>query len=111
MNERLREILKKNSEFEKESPYNYCDRWCEQCEAEKQDRCGVYEDEFEQKITCIAYGREPGDPEITSEVLEKQYEGLDEGIEERLEELDMDFDTGDDSEFEKIKQHIIFFKL
>lgn len=38
MNKRLEEICKKNAELEKESPYNFCDRWCERCVHEKQIR-------------------------------------------------------------------------
>lgn len=105
---KLEEIFKKIAEFEKETPYNFCDRWCERCTHEKQMRCKLYQDELEQKITCIAHGREPGDPEITAEVLKSQYEELEKIFEEYEEELDIDFDEEDDPEFEKIKDHIRF---
>lgn len=108
MNKRLREIMEKNVEFEKETPYNFCDRWCERCSHERQMRCRLYLDEFEQKITCIAHGRDPDDPEITVEVIRRQYEELDKILEEYEEELDIDFDAVDDPEFEKIKAHIKF---
>jgi hypothetical protein len=62
----------------------------------------------EQKITCIAHGREPDDPEMTTEVMQKQYEGLEKILEEHEEEMEIDFDEADNPEFEKIKEHIKF---
>lgn len=100
--------MKQNAKWEKESPYNFCDRWCEQCEDEKQKRCKIYQDEFEQKITCIAYGREPDDSEITAEVMQRQYESVKDVFEEYEEEVDINFETIDEPEFEKIKEHIKF---
>lgn len=110
MNRRLQDIRRKNAEFERESPYNFCDRWCERCTHEKQIRCSLYQDEFERKITCIAHGREPDDPEMTAEVMEKQYEALDKLMEEHEEEIEINFDEIDDPEFEKIKEHIKFIE-
>lgn len=108
MSKRLREILQKNAEFEKEAPYNFCDRWCERCAHEKQMRCKIYQDELEQKITCIAHGREPGDPEMIEEVIKRQFEDIEEKIEQFTEENEIDIDDIDDPEFEKIKEHIKF---
>lgn len=105
---RLVEILQKNAEFERETPYNFCDRWCERCSHEKQIRCKLYQDEFEQKIPCIAHGREPDDLEMTAEIMKKQHEDLDEFIQELEEEIEINFDEIDDPEFEKIKEHIKF---
>lgn len=107
-NKRLQEIFQKNAEFEKEAPYNFCDRWCERCPSEKQIRCRLYQDEVERKITCIAHGREPDDPEMTVEIMKKQYEQLEEHLEEFAEESEIDFDEIDDPDFEKIKEHIKF---
>lgn len=108
MSKRLREILQKNAEFEKEAPYNFCDRWCERCSHEKQMRCKIYQDELEQKMTCIAYGKESGDPEITKEVMKRQFEEIGEELEQFAEENEIDFDDIDDPEFEKIREHIKF---
>lgn len=107
-NKKLQEILQKNAEFEKETPYNFCDRWCERCFHEKQIRCKLYHDEFEQKITCVAYGREPYDPEITEEVMKQQFEEVEEKIEKFTEESEIDFDDIDGHDFDKIKEHIKF---
>lgn len=107
-NKKLQEILQKNAEFEKETPYNFCDRWCERCLHERQIHCEVYQDEFEQKITCIAHGREPDDPEITAEVVKRQFEETEKFIEECTEESEIDFDDIDNPEFEKIREHIKF---
>ena len=106
--ERLKRIRQENAGFEKESPYNFCDRWCERCSQEKQMRCKLYQDEFEQKITCIAHGREPYDPEITEQVISKQFEDIEEKIEQFMEENEIDFDDIDNPEFEKIRNHIEF---
>ncbi|MCG2726513.1 MAG: hypothetical protein L6420_09760 [Elusimicrobia bacterium] len=106
MNNRLREILKQNAEFEEQVPYNFCDRWCERCAFEKKSRCKLYKDEFEQKITCIALGKEPDDPEITAEIMQEQYRKIDEAIEKLEEETELDLDDMDNTDFEKIKNHI-----
>lgn len=109
-NSKLEKIREENTKFEKEAPYNFCDRWCERCSHEKQKNCKVYQDEFEQKLTCIAYGREPDDLEITREVMEKQYKDLEKVFEGHEEELGIDFDEINDPEFEKIKEHIKFME-
>jgi hypothetical protein len=92
MSERLRRIIEENKRFERESPYNFCDRWCERCTHEKQLHCRLYLDEFEQKTTCIAHGRDEDDPEITAYVLEKQFEGVEEAMEKINEENEIDFE-------------------
>lgn len=109
MNKRLQEILNQVAQYEKETPYNYCDRWCERCVFEKQVRCKVYQDELEQRMTCLAYGKDERDPEITGAVMKRQLEEIGEEIDERFEEEhEIDLDTIDDPEFERIKQHIEF---
>lgn len=59
-------------------------------------------------MTCIAHGREPGDPEITEAVLSKQYEDAGEKLEQFAEENEIDFDSINDPELEKIRGHIKF---
>jgi len=98
--------MEENLRFEKEAPYNFCDRWCERCVDEKQARCRLYQDEFEQRTTCIAYGKDPDDAEITKEVIEKQFEGVDEKLQQFMEENEIDFDDIDDSEYEKREKHL-----
>ncbi len=98
MSKRLEEIYRRNAEFEKEAPYNFCDRWCERCAHEKQIRCKLYLDEFERRAACIAHGRDEDDPEITQAVLEAQYAGLDERLDECLDKFDID---PDDPAFEE----------
>lgn len=105
---KLQEIFRKNREFEKESPYNFCDRWCERCPFDTQKRCTLYRDEFEQKITCIAHGRDENDPEITAEVMKQQFKETEDIIREYEEEFEIDLDGIDDPEFEPIKRHIEF---
>jgi len=71
-------------------------------------RCKLYQDELEQKITCIAYGREPYDPEITEKIMRQQFEDIEEKLEQFVEENEIDLDDTDDPEFEKIRKHIEF---
>jgi len=91
MSKRLDDIMKQNAQWEKETPYNFCDRWCARCSIDKQTRCTIYLNETEQQITCIAHGRED-DPEMTEAVISAQYDGLDEKFQEMAEELDIDPD-------------------
>lgn len=90
--ERLRRIRRENAEFERQAPYNFCDRWCERCIAERQNRCRLYLDEFERKLTCIAYGKEPDDSEVTGEVMRQQYETVEENLEKFVEENGIEFE-------------------
>ena len=73
---RLQEIISKNVEFEKEAPYNFCDRWCERCVLETQRRCKLYLDELDRRVTNIAHGRDEDDLEILKEDYEKKFEEL-----------------------------------
>lgn len=110
MSERLKKILRENAEFEKETPYNFCDRWCERCATEKQVRCTLYKDEFEQKITCIAHGKDPDNPEITEQVMRWQMDEMEKKIEEAPEKSGVDFDVDSDgeglSEFQEEEERI-----
>ncbi len=105
MTNRLREILKQNEEFEKQAPYNFCDRWCERCSFDKKNRCKLYKNELEQKITCIAHGKKPDDIEITLEILQEQCGEIGETIENLEKKLDLDLNE-DNPDFKKIKNHI-----
>lgn len=51
MSKRLDDIMKQNAQWEKETPYNFCDRWCARCSIDKQTRCTIYLNETEQQIT------------------------------------------------------------
>lgn len=110
MSKRLREIMKKNEEFEKETPYNFCDRWCERCVHEKQIRCTLYKDELERKMTCIAHGRDEDDPEITKAVMETQYQGLDEKLSEQIDKFGVDLDNPDIDEDDLNEEDAVDFE-
>jgi hypothetical protein len=105
MSEKLEKIIQENTRYESQTPYNFCDRWCERCCQEKQFRCKLYQDEFEQKITCIAHGKEPDDFEMTLEVMKRQYEGMEKIFEKCEEEFGGDFSDIDNLGFEKIEEH------
>ncbi|MFH1503892.1 MAG: hypothetical protein ABIH08_00655 [Candidatus Omnitrophota bacterium] len=98
VNERLERIRRENAEFEKDSPYNFCDRWCARCAHEKQARCKLYLDEFERKTTCIAYGRPIDDFQVTSAIFEKQFEDLENLDSPYPPEFDDEFDDDFDDE-------------
>lgn len=76
MRRKLRKILRKNAEMERKTPYNFCDRWCERCVWEKQKTCSLYLEEFEQRITNIANGRDENDLEIWQNELEKKLQEM-----------------------------------
>ena len=92
---RLEKIIQENLEFEKKSPYNFCDRWCQRCLPEKQNNCRLYLDEFEQKVTCIAYKREPGDPEVIGEIIEREFADLEEIVSQKAQEFDLNLENPD----------------
>ena len=98
---RLEEILQKNAEFEKETPYNFCDRWCERCAHDKQVRCTLYKDELERKISCIAHRRDEDDPEVTEAVMEAQYKDVDDKLSEHVGKFGIDLDSPDIDELDK----------
>lgn len=108
--ERLRRIRRENARFEQEAPYNFCNRWCERCIAEKQSCRRLYLDEFEQKITCIAHGKEPDDPKITTEVIRQQYEAVEENMEKFIEENGIEFDELDEGIQEAIRRQEEFIE-
>lgn len=105
MSKRLSEILAKIAQLEKETPYNYCDRWCERCTSEKQSRCTLYQDEYERKITCIAHGKDPDDPQVMEEVMHWQMEERAKQIEQAMEEFcpecDCDIDDATRLEYDE----------
>lgn len=106
--ERLKRIIEENQKFEKMSPYNFCDRWCERCPHQTQLRCQLYLDEQERQLTCIAHGREEDDQEVTEQVLDWQYAPMNEMMEAEMEEIDLD--TIDDSDFGADKERVEFFQ-
>src|SRR3989338_505367 len=110
MNKRLKEIHEMNARWEKESPYNFCDRWCERCVHEKQIRCTLCKDELERKITCIAHGRDEDDQEITKAIIEAQYKALDEQLSEYMDKFGIDLDNPDIDEDGIDEQNAVDFE-
>ena len=107
MSDRLQKIIENNVEFEKESPYNFCDRWCERCVHETQVRCILYKDELERKTTCIAHGRDEDDPEVTKAVMDAQYGEFGEKLREYVDKLGIDLDNPDIDEADLDEGHMI----
>ena len=102
--------MEKNAKLEKESPYNFCDRWCERCPYEKQIHCKLYLDEFERKTTCIAYGKDEDDPQITKAVMEEQYREADEKLNEQMDKFGIDLDNADIDEKELNEEDMVNFE-
>ena len=98
MPEKLDIIRKQNARWAKESPYNYCDRWCERCPVAIKQGCRLYLDEVGREMANIAHGREADDPKILEEDLEM--------MEEKLETLSQenDFFQGPDLSPEEEKE-------
>lgn len=107
---KVHEILLKNVELERETPYNFCDRWCEKCVHEKQIHCTLYKDELERKITCIAHARDEDDLEITKAVIEAQYKEVDEKLSEGMDKFGIDLDNPDIDEGKLVEEDAIDFK-
>ena len=108
--ERLKKIIEENEKFEEQSPYNFCDRWCQRCSHDKQMRCKLYHDEFERKATCIAYGRAPDDSEIVKDIMRQEFEGIEEKLEKFMEENQIDIDDIDTPAFGAAGEHIDFLE-
>lgn len=111
MSEKLQRIVQENAQFEKKSPYNFCDRWCERCVHEKQIRCTLYKDELERKITCIAHGRDEDDPEVTKALLEEQYKDIDEKIGAVMDKFGINPDYPEIDEDELDEERLIDFNV
>ena len=107
---KLEGIFKQIAKFEKESPYNFCNRWCERCVHEKQARCTLYKDDLERKISCIAHGRDEDDPEITEAVMEAQYKGLEEKLNEQIDKFGIDPDSPDIGEDDLDEPGMVVFE-
>ncbi|MBU1044699.1 MAG: hypothetical protein KJ915_09930 [Candidatus Omnitrophica bacterium] len=90
--ERLRKIEAENAKLERETPFNFCDRWCARCVFERQIRCKLYQDELEQKLTCIAHGKDEDDLEITEQVIFRQFSDMDKAIENLGDEYGIESD-------------------
>jgi hypothetical protein len=98
MPKRIERIRKENERLKKKSPYNFCDRWCEQCPDSIQNKCRVYQVEFEQKVTNISLGRDPDDHEIIPEIFEAHFGNALQGLEDFAVEHDTDTDAFDAQE-------------
>ena len=96
--ERLKKIEAENKKYEQETPFNFCDRWCARCIYEKQMRCKLYQDELEQKLTCIAHGKDENDWEITEQVMRRQFDDREKRIQNSIEEHGIDIYSDFDQE-------------
>ncbi|TSC95882.1 MAG: hypothetical protein Athens101410_328 [Parcubacteria group bacterium Athens1014_10] len=70
------------SDFLKEMPFNFCDRWCERCI--HKDRCKVYQREFAARFSHIAKGEDPDDPDIFLQDIKKRFKRATKLLEKNL---------------------------
>jgi hypothetical protein len=117
---KFQEIILRNAEYEKQTPYNYCDRWCQRCSYKKQIRCTLYKDELECKMACIAHGKDEDDPEINERFMEAQYKEVENKLKESADKFGFDLNypgigelsQASEIDFEKlpedIQEHIRF---
>ncbi|MCK4917145.1 MAG: hypothetical protein KAJ14_16190 [Candidatus Omnitrophica bacterium] len=75
---KIEKIKKQNAQFEKKSPYNFCDRWCERCQPEVRNGCKVYQDEFDRNLILISNGKDPYNMDF---FIEEQYTSIDKTLE------------------------------
>ncbi|MCA9407473.1 MAG: hypothetical protein KC733_02195, partial [Candidatus Omnitrophica bacterium] len=104
MNEKLKVILKKNAEYEQQTPYNFCDRWCERCNPETQRRCQLYLDELGLQLTNIAHGRDPEDIEIFEEDLDMLTPDVDILEDSWLDDDELEDEFDDDETLQTIER-------
>ena len=101
----IEEIKKENAHFEKSTPYNYCDRWCERCPQEKRDNCTLYKEDFDANIQHIIKGEDPNDLKVVFEDVRKNFEKTASLISEWVKEKNIDLSEDDGSfEFQKKKE-------
>lgn len=98
---RLETIRKENARFEKESPYNFCDRWCERCPQKKRDRCKVYQDDLNRNLQHISNGKDPYDMTVALEDVKENFEKTKELIQKWAKEENVDLTQIDDSNYEE----------
>ncbi len=109
MKNKLKSILEKNAKRERETPYNFCDRWCDRCHTETQHRCKLYLDELDRRVTNIAHGRDEDDTEIYNEEMEKYSQLIEESIEdsvpqEEMENFELTVESIDEEAIEEFEQ-------
>ncbi|MEK7449129.1 MAG: hypothetical protein AAB019_06565 [Planctomycetota bacterium] len=112
MSEKLKKILKENARFEKQSPYNFCDRWCERCPAETTNHCRLFHDEYERRVMNIAHGRAEDDLAAFEEQFKEKLARLEAALQPwekkfdrpELEEIEEEIDRDAEEEFHKQRE-------
>ncbi len=98
MNKRIDLIRAKNQEWAKESPYNYCDRFCERCPLNIKETCRLYLDQIDREATNIAHGRDPQDLEILEEDMEDLEEKIEQALSEQGEDLTLEMSAEEETQ-------------
>ncbi len=116
MGSRLDKIRKENAEYEKETPFNYCDRWCERCG--RTADCRIYRELDEEAQARMDAGKDPDDAEAVAESMGKSFARAHELMEKMAKEKGIDLSEPNpeaDKEIErekaaraKVKEHPLY---
>jgi len=115
MDSKLNKIREENTKLEQDTPFNFCDRWCERCPEATRDRCKIYQEEMDEKLQYVADGKDPDDWEAVVKMIKKSFEKTKiyleniankEGID--LVELDDEAIKEEKKNEEALYQHVLF---
>ncbi|MHC4598715.1 MAG: hypothetical protein ACYS47_06900 [Planctomycetota bacterium] len=70
-------------------PYNYCDRWCERCDIDK-EKCLLYQSGVEEELEAISLGKETRTMEYTVERITESLKDTLAMLEEEAKERGID---------------------
>jgi len=74
--------------FYSQTPFNFCDRWCERCNLV--DQCQVFQHAFSHHLEHMARGENPNDPEIILADIKKTFHYLVGTIKKDIEKQGLD---------------------
>jgi len=106
MNRKLKKILRENARGAEKNPYLFCDRWCQRCPSNTQQRCKSFLDEFDRRVTNIAHGRDPDDLTVREKDLKQQFMLVESCLDPWLTEGYFDFDDQDDGVDEIVEKRV-----
>lgn len=109
----LKKIREENVKYEKRTPHNFCDRWCEICPQETRDRCAVYEEGLDKSLKHMSKGEDPNSWEAVRKDMEESFQKSIGLLKKMAEEQGIDIEAekdpaGEEEERarqEKVKAH------
>ncbi|MFC1483155.1 hypothetical protein ACFL56_02730 [Candidatus Margulisiibacteriota bacterium] len=64
MKTKLAEMREEIETMKLQTPYNFCDRWCEKCSEDIKNTCTVYKKCREKEKEHVTHGINPNDPDV-----------------------------------------------